>query len=87
MLCAAGDSHRRPDGIRSCKPATNFHHTVFLCNPIFAIPESNWNASKTVLGTRKDRAEVYLQDLRSLLRSYENEAQDRRKKRTAFLGK
>jgi hypothetical protein len=25
-----------------------------------AIPESNWNASKTVLGTRKDRAEIYL---------------------------
>ena len=26
----------------------------------FAIPESNWNASKRVLGTRNDRAEIYL---------------------------
>jgi hypothetical protein len=42
-----------------------------VCNPIFAIPESNRNASKRVLGTRKDRTEICLWVVGIILRSHE----------------
>ena len=45
--------------------------SLIVYNPIFAIPKSNRDASKKVLGTRKDRAEIRLWVVRILLRSYE----------------
>ena len=45
--------------------------SLIVYNPIFAIPESNRNASKRVLGTRKDRGEIRLWVVGILLRSYE----------------
>ena len=48
--------------------------SLIVYNPMFTIPESNWNASKRVLGTRKDLAENCLWLLGILLRSYQTKA-------------